>query len=339
MNLLFTCAGRRNYLLEYFKEALDGNGIIVAVDVQLSAPALASADKAYTVPPVYDPHYVEKLIAICKTEEIKAIISLNDLELPVLSKARSLFFSIGVQIVISDENVIDICFDKWKSVEFALKHDIMAPATFIEIKETVLAIKNSKLTFPLVVKPRWGSASIGIEYAYNIEELNLAYKLLDMRLNRTMLSEVSKSDRNRAIIIQQRIEGTEFAVDILNNLNGKPVQVYIKEKLAMRAGETDKAILRKNSFLENLSIKVGDELKHIGNLDCDFIFDGKDYYLLELNPRFGGGYPFSHISGANFPAAIIAWLDNKDYDFSGFQKNYDQTFAKCDTVIKTLNNV
>ena len=102
----------------------------------------------------------------------------------------------------------------------------------------------------------------------------------------------------------------------------------------MRAGETDKSVLRDKPDLEELGYRVGKALGHIGNVDCDvFEKDGK-YYLLELNPRFGGGYPFSQMSGANYPAAILAWMENGEFDFSSFSKTYDQAFAKCDTLIR-----
>jgi carbamoyl-phosphate synthase large subunit len=110
--------------------------------------------------------------------------------------------------------------------------------------------------------------------------------------------------------------------------------VYVKEKLAMRAGETDKSVLRNKPELEELGYRVGRALQHIGNVDCDiFEKDGKQY-LLELNPRFGGGYPFSQMSGANYPAAILAWMENREFDFSTFSRTYDRAFAKCDTLIR-----
>src|ERR1044072_6755714 len=119
MNILFTCAGRRNYLLEYFKEYLGNKGKIIAADMQMSAPAMAIADKAVVVPAVYAKGYIDVILRICEQQQINAIISLNDLELPILSVARSRLEALGVKLLVSSERVIDICFDKWKPCKFA----------------------------------------------------------------------------------------------------------------------------------------------------------------------------------------------------------------------------
>jgi len=333
-NILFTCAGRRNYIIKYFKETLKGDGNIVAADMQLTAPALSDADKAYIVPPVDSDSYINELLEICKKEEIRAIISLNDLELPVLSSNKSCFDEIGVRVIISNGQVIDICFDKWKTIEFAKGNNIKVPMTFLNYEALTNYLDSKSIEFPLVVKPRWGSASIGIEFPDNEYELELCYKLVKEKLKKSILANAGSSDPKNTILFQEKIIGKEYGIDVLNNFDGKPVKVYVKEKLAMRAGETDKAVLRNIPELEKMGYTIGTSLGHIGNLDIDvFEKDGK-YYLLEMNPRFGGGYPFSHMSGANYPKALISWLEDKDYNCEDFSHNYDQVFSKCDTLIK-----
>jgi len=333
MNILFTCAGRRNYLLQYFKNAIGNQGNIIAADVQRTAPAMAIADKAIVVPVVYSENYNEIILDICKKEKVNALISLNDLELPVLAAIKNEFYKIGVSLVVSDDEVIDTCFDKWKTVEFTKAVGIDTPKTYLNLESALDAIKNGELDFPLVIKPRWGSASIGIEFPESMEELELSFKLLQKKLFRSMLATISKTDAENAILIQEKIDGTEYGLDIFNDLEGNNLSVYVKEKLAMRAGETDKAVLRNHPAIEKIGEKIGQNLKHIANLDCDiFEKDGK-YYLLEMNPRFGGGYPFSQMSGANFPAAIYGFLKNEPLQKEWFTKNYDQTFAKCEILI------
>ena len=334
MNVLFTCAGRRNYLLEYFKEATGGSGKVIAADMSPTAPAMALADVARVVSDVYAEEYLDQILQICLEEKVDLLISLNDLELPVLSPHRQRFEEAGIRLLISEQEVIDICFDKYRTVQFCEDLNMGTPRTYLSLDEAKKALESGELSFPIVVKPRWGSASIGLEFPADMEELELAYRLVTLRVSRSILSEASKEDAERAVLIQEMIDGTEYGLDILNDFSGKTVQVYVKEKLAMRAGETDKSVLRDKPELEALGFRVGQALGHIGNVDCDmFEKDGK-YYLLELNPRFGGGYPFSQMSGANYPAAILAWMENREFDFSTFQRNYDLAFAKCDTLIR-----
>ena len=108
MNILFTCAGRRTYLLKYFKANLSEGDSIVATDMSLTAPALQVADVKLQVPAVYDPEYVNVTLKICKEHNINALFSLNDLELPILAENKSRFEAIGVKVVVSDPRVIDI---------------------------------------------------------------------------------------------------------------------------------------------------------------------------------------------------------------------------------------
>jgi carbamoyl-phosphate synthase large subunit len=334
MNILFSCAGRRNYLLRYFKDVLGNDVQIIAADMQNTAPAMAAADKSHIVPEVYAHDYVDALLKICKSDQVSALISLNDLDLPILAAARGRFEALGTTLLVSSQEVIDICFDKWRTCEFARKNGFPCPKTFLSLETINQAIGRGELGFPLALKPRWGSASIGIEYPESMQELRLSYDLSLLKLSRSILSCASSEDKDRAILFQEKLVGTEYGLDILNDLSGRPVQVYVKEKLAMRAGETDKAVLRQRPDLEELGFKIGKALKHIGNLDVDIFEADGMFYLLEMNPRFGGGYPFSHMAGADFPAAIIAWLEGRDYNFSHFEKRYDQPFAKCDTLIR-----
>ena len=334
MNVLFTCAGRRNYLLEYFKEATGGSGKIIAADMSPTAPAMAVADVARVVSDVYAEEYLDQILQICLEEKVDLLISLNDLELPVLSPHQQRFEEAGIRLLISEQSVIDICFDKYRTVQFCEDLKMGTPRTYLSLDEAKKALESGEISFPIVVKPRWGSASIGLEFPADMEELELAYRLVTLRVSRSILSEASKEDAERSVLIQELIDGTEYGLDILNDFSGKTVQVYVKEKLAMRAGETDKSVLRDKPELEALGFRVGQALGHIGNVDCDmFEKDGK-YYLLELNPRFGGGYPFSQMSGANYPAAILAWMEGREFDFSTFRKSYDQAYAKCDTLIR-----
>lgn len=332
MNILFTCAGRRTYLLKYFKEQLRNGGKIVGADMQLTAPALSAADERVLVPAVYDERYVDALLEICEAHKIDALISLNDLELPILADKKDLFNEVGTTVLVSSPEVVDICFDKLKTCQFIESLGLKSPKTYVNLETALTAIETDQLQFPLVIKPRWGSASIGIEFVDNIEDLKIIYELIKRKIRKGILGEVSQNDEN-FILIQQKITGKEYGLDIINDLNGKHVVVSVKQKLAMRAGETDKATTIDNKELRHIGQEIGTHLCHIGNLDCDILeMDGK-YYVLELNPRFGGGFPFSYEAGVNLPKAIIKWVNNEPFDNNELIPTYGLTFAKCDYLV------
>ncbi|MDO5980471.1 ATP-grasp domain-containing protein [Flavivirga spongiicola] len=335
-NILFTCAGRRNYLINYFKEALNGNGKIIAVDEQMLAPAMADADIAVKVPSIYADNYIPELLKVVKDNSVMAIISLNDLELPILSKSKELFEENGTKVIISNSNVISIGFDKWKTYNFIKDLGLNTPKTYIKLENALEDIEDGILKFPLVIKPRWGSGSIGIDFPESIEELKLSYKLQNIKLKKTILNKTSQEDIEHAILIQEKLDGKEYGMDIVNDFNGNYFGSFAKEKLAMRSGETDKAKSIIDSRFEKLAEKVSQGLKHVGNIDSDVFVVGDKLYLLEINPRFGGGYPFSHEAGANIAALYIEWLNGaKNEDLIKYN-NYKENiiFSKCDRLIK-----
>ncbi|MGO1751713.1 MAG: ATP-grasp domain-containing protein [Psychroflexus sp.] len=334
MNILFTCAGRRNYLINYFKEALSGNGKVYATDMSLTAPSLVDADVAIQVPAIYDPNYIDNLKTIIKENNIDAVISLNDLELPILSKHKKELEQLGAKVIVADSKAIDISFDKCETVKFLESIGLKSPKTFVNLKEAKTALEKGELSFPLVVKPRWGSASIGIDFPENMHELDLVYELQTIRLKRTALAEASKDDIDNAILIQEKIPGKEFGMDVLNNFEGNYVGTFVREKIFMRSGETDKAISVIDDKFEKIGRKIGESLKHIGNLDCDVFEHKGELYVLELNPRFGGGYPFSHEAGINTAAIYIEWLKgNKDIAHLN-QYKAGVMFSKCDRLLR-----
>lgn len=334
MNILFTCAGRRNYLINYFKEVLKGEGKVYATDMQLTAPALVDADVAIQVPAIYSKEYIPSLKNIIKEHSIKAVISLNDLELPILSEHKKQIEALGARVIVSVEEAIKIAFDKWETVKFLESNGLKSPKTFIDVEEAKKEIESGELKFPLVIKPRWGSASIGIDFPEDMEELELAYKLQTIRLKRTILAEASKEDIDHAILIQEKIPGKEYGMDVLNDFEGNYVGTFVREKLQMRSGETDKAISVIDSRFEQIGKAIGENLKHIGNLDCDVFEHDGELYVLELNPRFGGGYPFSHEAGNNTAAIYIEWLkgNNDITQHSNYKEGI--MFSKCDRLLK-----
>ena len=333
MNILFTCAGRRTYLLKYFKENLSEGDKIVATDMQLSAPALQVADVKIQVPAVYDPEYVNITLRICEEQKIDALFSLNDLELPILAENKARFEAIGVKVVVSDPKVIDIAFDKYKTAQWVESLGLMAPKTYVRLEDCKKALEAGEIAFPLFMKPRWGSGSIGLESIADMEELDIYYGLLMKKIKKTILATASVGDEY--IMIQEKLTGSEFGLDIMNDLDGKNIGVSVKHKLAMRAGETDKAVTVDLPEVREMGRKIGEALGHIGNLDVDIMqrADGA-YCVLELNPRFGGGFPFSYEAGVNFPKVLIQMIKGESFDPQMLAPEYGRMFSKNDYLME-----
>ena len=333
MNILFTCAGRRTYLLKYFKENLTESDKIIATDMQLSAPALQVADVKLQVPAVYDPNYIDITLDICKKHKVNALISLNDLELPILANNKHLFEELGVKVIVSSPEVIDICFDKYKTAQWIESIGLKSPKTYIRLDDAKKALETGEISFPLFMKPRWGSGSIGLESISDMEDLDIYYNILMKKIKKTILATASIG--NEYILIQEKLTGNEYGLDVMNDLNGNNVGVSVKQKLAMRSGETDKAITLDLPDVKKMGERIGKELRHIGNLDVDIMQRANgDYCILELNPRFGGGFPFSYEAGVNLPKAIIEWIKGKDTDYSILIPQYNKMFAKNDYLME-----
>lgn len=333
MNILFTCAGRRTYLLKYFKENMNEGDKVVATDMQLSAPALQVADVKLQVPAVYDPKYVEITLQICKEQKIDALLSLNDLELPILAENKAKFEAEGVKMIVSDPAVIDIAFDKYKTAQWVESLGLKSPKTYVRLEDAKHALETGELHFPLFIKPRWGSGSIGLASIADMEKLDIYYHLLIKQVKKTILATASVGDEY--ILIQEKLTGNEFGLDVMNDLEGNNVAVSVKQKLAMRAGETDKAVTVDLPEVREIGHKIGTALKHIGNLDVDVMQNKNgEYCVLELNPRFGGGFPFSYEAGVNLPKAIIEWVKGNKVDASILQPEYGRMFSKNDYLME-----
>lgn len=311
MNILLTSVGRRSYLVKYFKKALGHSGEIHVSNSSSLTPAFMCADQSVITPLIYDNAYVPFLMEYCKNNKIDVIISLFDIDLPILSKNKNDFLNIGVKVIVSDEEVVEICNDKYLTYSFLKNNGFNTPRTFLNIDDVIDNIINNKLQFPLIIKPRWGMGSIGVLQADNLEELKVFYKKTLREINDSYLKYESGNHINESIVIQEKLMGQEYGLDIINNLNREYQNTIVKVKHAMRSGETDCAEVVESDYLKKIGEKLSQKLKHISNADVDvFLVDGKAF-VLEINARFGGGYPFTHAAGVNLPEAIIRWSQNK----------------------------
>lgn len=311
MNVLLTSVGRRAYMVKYFKEVLGKIGSVHVSNSDDKTVAFQYADKSVVSPLIYDENYISFLVEYCKNNHIDFLISLFDIDLLVLAKNKQKFEEIGTRLIVSDVNIIEICNDKWKTYEFLLENGFNAPKSFLKLEDTKKAIESGEINYPIVIKPRFGCGSIGVLLAENDADLEYCYNKTFERIRETYLKYESVSVNDK-IIFQQMLDGQEYGADVINDLDGNFKNAIIKKKIAMRAGETDIAELVEMPKIYSCLKRLSSITKHIANMDCDVFVVDDVPYILEMNARFGGGYPFSHMGGCNLPLAIAKWLSNED---------------------------
>ena len=288
MNILILSAGTRNKVVQYFKKELVGKGKVIATDCSNLAPAIYEADKYYIVPRITANNYIDIILDICKKEEIDTLISLIDPELSLIAKNVERFKEIGVKPIISDYNKVEMCFDKYEMYKFLINNNFKTPKSYIDKEKFLEDLEKGEITFPVFVKPVRGSASININKINNKEELDVIWKQADN------------------LIIQEFMNGQEYGSDVyIDMLSNEPVAIFTKKKIKMRAGETDKSVSVKDETLFNLIKDFVKKAGFKGIIDIDiFEIDG-EYYISEVNPRFGGGYPHAYECNVNVPKMII----------------------------------
>ncbi|PID23866.1 ATP-grasp domain-containing protein [Sporosarcina sp. P7] len=293
-NILILSCGTRNKIVQYFKKELDGKGLVVATDCSDLAPALYDADKYFIVPRMEDEGYLDVILSICKKNNIKAVLSLIDPELSLLAEHKQAFISIGTIPIVSDPDVVNLCLDKYKMFEFLVQNGFQTVKSYIDKEQFYMDVEAGIINYPVFVKPVKGSASINISKVMSKEEVELLF---------------SKFDN---LMIQKFMDGIEYGTDVyIDMISGEPVAIFIKEKIKMRAGETDKSVSIKDDKLVGLIKRFVKKAGLKGVIDIDiFKVDGK-FYFSEVNPRFGGGYPHAYESGINIPNMIISNLQGE----------------------------
>ena len=328
MNILLTSAGRRGYMVKFFKDVIGTEGKVIAGNSSPIAPSFCYADESVVTPLIYDENYIPFLLHFCKEKQIKMIVPLFDVDLLVLAKHKQEFENQGTIVVVSDVNVIEQCNDKWKTYEFCMENHMDTARTFLDTTEVKRIISQGEMDYPVMIKPRWGMGSMGVYQADNELELDVLYQKCKRDIQNTYLKYEASFDMEHCVVIQQKLNGQEYGLDIINDLNGNYVNTIVRKKIAMRAGETDSAIVENNPDLVKWGEKVSKCLQHKANLDVDVFLDNKQIMLLEMNARFGGGYPFSHLAGVNLPDALIKWVQGKRIEDGCEVKHYNQLVQK-----------
>ena len=326
INILILSAGTRNKVVQAFRTALAGKGKVVATDASSLAPALYDADKAYVVPRITAPDYLDRILDICRRESIRGVFSLIDPELSLLAVEKKRFEEIGVIPVVSPYELCETCLDKYRMYQLLKEKGIRTAGCWTRGEDFLDAVSRGEAAFPVFVKPQKGSASLNI---------NLVQ---DQRTMKSLL------DNYEDLMIQELMTGQEYGCDLYVDLiSGKCTSIFLKKKLRMRAGETDKSVSVKDEELFAKLAAFAEGCGFRGMIDIDLFHNehGREnesdqipegeWYLSEVNPRFGGGYPHAYACGVDFPAQLVQNLrgiENRallgDYEKGIYMMKYNE---------------
>ena len=299
MNVLVLSAGTRNKIIQYFKRALKGKGRVIATDMSVAAPAIYEADTYYVVPRITEPGYVERIIEICKNEHIAGVLSLIDPELSLLAANEKRFAEIGVTVIGSGYDLCERALDKMQMYRWLTEHGYRCARSYDDPEQFFKDVEQGKIGYPVFVKPIRGSASLAISKVHDKETVELLLQ------------------RQKGLMIQEFLDGQEIGADCYIDLvSGELVDVFTKKKLIMRAGETDKGLSFKDSVLFDLISRFVAESGWRGVIDIDIFDVDGEYYISEVNPRFGGGYPHAYECGCDFMERITENLVGVSTDVS-----------------------
>lgn len=324
MNILFCSVGRRCELLKDFRKTLGDKVHMVVTDNSVYAPAPAFADVCYKVPLITAPEYIPTILDICRKEKIDAVTTLIDPEIAILATHRKEFEELGVEVLAPYEETAKLCFDKFEMYKYLSSKGIRTVKTYGTFSDFDKDYKEGKIKLPVFVKPRTGSGSVGARKVDTYE----------------LLKEVTEKDPG--LIIQELMTGKDMDADIyVDTISHKPVAVFSKKKISTTIGGANKTISFKDEKLFEFAQKALEVFKFNGPLDMDLFYQDGEYYLSEINPRFGGAYLHAYGAGVDFPSFIYKNVVEKEenpqqigqYDENVVMMMYDSV------VIDTLDNL
>lgn len=295
MNYLMLSVGRRGELLKNFKKTLGDEAKIIATDLSPYAPALYFADKQYLVPRIDDPSYIDTVLDICRREKINAVTTFIDPEIEILALNRPKFESLGVEVLAPYEKTARLCFDKYLMFKHLQERGIPTVMTWDTLESFECDYRAGKVKFPVFVKPRTGSGSVG------------ARKISGYDLLAQVIREES------GLIIQEYMNCMDLDADVyIDTISHRAVAAFSKKKIETKIGGASKTVSFKDQRLFELICDIVKEFEFNGPIDMDFFYQDGNYYLSEINPRFGGAYLHAYGAGVDFIKLIETNLAGKE---------------------------
>lgn len=285
-NIIITSAGQRVSLVKDFQETLrrffpDGKVYTTDMNPKM-APAAYVSDGCFEVPRCTSEDYIEALLTICLGNGIGLIVPTIDTELAILSANKDVFIKQGICVSVSDYDFVMMCRDKRNTGAFFERNGIRVPKP----------IDKFHPTFPLFAKPYDGSLSTNLHYIKTAEELT------DEIMNDPKLLFMEWIDKEIY---------KEYTVDMYYGRDNRVKCIVPRERIKIRAGEINKGMTEKNPLTSYLFERL-ETIKGCVGCICIQLFlnpQTDDVVGIEINPRFGGGYPQTYAAGGNYPEYLI----------------------------------
>lgn len=273
MRILLTAIGKRIQLIKYLKKSCE----VFGTDCGNLTPAMHFVDKFFKIPRYDKEGYIDKLLDICRKENIDILIPLYEKEFKLLCECRYKFEEIGTRLLLSNSDVINTFNNKYNTYEFFKENRINTPKSYIRDN------LPESIKYPLIIKPIDGMGSSNVFKVNNHKELNFFVDYINNP------------------IIQEYIEGTEYTIDALCDFNGKVISVVPRERVEVRSGEVSKSRTVKDFKIINAVIDLCSKTKFIGpiTIQCIVTREGEIKFI-EVNPRFGGGVPLTFQAGVDY---------------------------------------
>jgi len=318
-NILFCSVGRRARLLMDFRESMKGCGKLIATDLSPVAPALFFADKTYLVPRITDEGYFDRILEICKENDVRAITTLIDPEIEILANHREELLERGILPLCPADWTAKLCFNKYEMFKHLQAKGVRTVLTYNTIESFKEGLEKGEVSFPVFMKPISGSGSVGIGRCDTMEEVMEKW-----------------NDGKFTYIIQELMTEGDCDADVyVDCISHKPVAIFSKKKIESRIGGASKTISYKDPKLFDFVKEVCSVLELNGPCDMDFFIKGGEYYLSEINPRFGGAYLHAYGAGVDFIQLILNNIHGKENTSIIGQYDEDVIMMMYDDVVIT----
>jgi len=294
---------------------------LVGVDADAFASGLYRTDVGYMVPMADEDGYVERIIEVIKEEDADILIPGSDPEvLKIAENHRGIESECDVEVLVSPEETVRIGLDKWETFRYLNENGFETPYTVLPEEADEIVDRQG---FPVVVKPRTGSASRGLHIATNREDLKYALSHSDDAIVQEYLvpenwdSDLDKGDLRRQI--------DEYSTEVIVSKEGDVIN-SLSNWRKMDKGVPSVAKIRPYDEVREACEKIAKSLDIVGpvNLQARITEDGPKFF--EINTRFSGSTAVRCVAGFNGPDAMVRNLvlnekiDESDLEFENLME-------------------